>query len=126
MIKLSHLKRVQTKPLEKTMSLIAAMSLERVVSIQLVEGGVGSKVFENYLYHTLRKIRGLQANNRKQIVIQIDNAAAHRNASIIELCKRMRCTLLFSAQYSPWLAAVEQLHNHIKSEIHQHHPTAPA
>jgi transposase len=107
MIHLSHARRVQAKPLEKTMSLIAAMSLDKVVSIQLVEGGVGSKVFENYLYQTLHKIRGLQSNCRRQVVVQIDNAAAHRSSAVLELCKRMRCTLVYSAQYSPWLAAVE-------------------
>jgi predicted TIM-barrel enzyme len=39
------------------MSLISAISQDRVVANQLIEGGVDGIVFENFIYHTLLSVR---------------------------------------------------------------------
>jgi predicted TIM-barrel enzyme len=39
------------------MSLIAAISQDQVLASQLIEGGVDSVLFENFVYHLLRGIR---------------------------------------------------------------------
>jgi hypothetical protein len=40
-----------------SMSLLAAISQQEVMAIQLIEGGVDASVFENFLYEFLLKIR---------------------------------------------------------------------
>ena len=97
------------------------MSQEKVVAIQLVEGGVCKELFENFLYHTLTKLRGLKLNQSRQILVQMDNAVIHRHESISRLCHKLRCGLLYLPPYSPWLNPIEQLFNHLKRIIFEKH-----
>jgi len=50
-------KKNLNKKQQYSISLVAAISQSRVISSQMIEGGVDSTVFENFIYHTLRYIR---------------------------------------------------------------------
>jgi len=61
-----------------SMSLLAAISQQDVMAIQLIEGGVDASVFENFLYELLLKIRADRTNDKRPVVLFIDNATIHR------------------------------------------------
>jgi hypothetical protein len=60
------------------MSLLAAISKQEVVAIQLVEGGVDASVFENFIYELVLKVRADRDNDKRPVVLLMDNATIHR------------------------------------------------
>jgi hypothetical protein len=48
------------------------------MAIQLIEGGVDASVFENFLYELLMKIRADRTNDKRPVVLFMDNATIHR------------------------------------------------
>ncbi len=50
-------RRNQPRRQQYSLSMISAISQRQVLATQLVEGGVDSTLFENFIYHTLRSIR---------------------------------------------------------------------
>jgi hypothetical protein len=49
------------------MSLLAAISQQEVMAVQLIEGGVDASVFENFIYELLLKIRDDRTNDRRPV-----------------------------------------------------------
>ena len=45
--------------------MLACMSNEKVVSIQIIEGGVCNRLFEQFIFKTLSKVRGLKLNQNR-------------------------------------------------------------
>jgi transposase len=99
---------------------MASITLERVVSIQLTEGATDSAMFENFLYHTLLSLRSDESTRGKHIVVLMDNATIHRHSKVLETAKRMHASVLFNAQYSPWINPIELLFNHLKRKFRKH------
>jgi len=97
--------RVPTKGF--SISMVAAMTLDKVVSMQLLEGGIDSCIFENFLYHTLYKIRTDPKQRDKHVVILLDNATIHKVSGVFETARRMKATVLMNAEYSPYLNPIE-------------------
>ena len=109
--------RVENKRQQYSLSLIAAMSQHKVVSSQIIEGGVDSVLFENFIYNTLRHLRTSRATKDKDIILLMDNAVIHKNSIVLETARKFQVTVLFNAEYSPWLNPIEQLFGHIKKNI---------
>lgn len=63
-------------------SFMAAMTQDRVVSMQVIEGGTDGVIFENFVYRTLNKLRGDPKTAHKDIVILADNARIHHCQSV--------------------------------------------
>jgi len=105
-----------------SISTIAAMTFDKVVSMQLVEGGIDSVIFENFLYYTLKKIRNDPLTRDKQVVILLDNATIHKVSSVYETARKMNASIIMNAEYSPFLNPIEQLWRRIKSKIRQMDP----
>jgi hypothetical protein len=61
-----------------SMSLLAAITQQEVMAIQLIEGGVDTSVFENFIYELLLKIRADRTNDKRPVVLFMDNATIHR------------------------------------------------
>lgn len=97
--------------------MIAAMTIDCVVSAQVTEGGTDAVVFDNFIHRTLHKLRVDKDTKSKQIVLLMDNASIHKHASIYETARKFKANILLNAQYSPWLNPVEQLFNHIKRKL---------
>jgi transposase len=96
------------------LTLIAAMTIQNVISMQVVEGGTDAVIFENFLFRTLESIRRSPTTRNKPIVILMDNAVIHKTPVVYNTAKRMNATLLLNAEYSPWLNPIEQLFNRLK------------
>ena len=54
------------------------MSLDKVISMQVLEESTDAILFENFIYHTLNKLRKDPATANKQIVLLMDNATIHK------------------------------------------------
>ena len=93
------------------------MSQSKVIASQIIEGGVDSTLFENFVYQTLRHARTSAATKDKDIVLLMDNAVIHRHSTVLETARKFKVNVLFSAEYSPWLNPIEQLFGHIKKDI---------
>ena len=96
------------------LTLIAAMTIQNVISMQVVEGGTDAVIFENFLFRTLESIRRSPTTRNKPIVILMDNAVIHKTPVVYNTAKTMNATLLLNAEYSPWLNPIEQLFNRHK------------
>ena len=82
------------------MSLLAAMSQDRVWATQIIEGGVDSVLFENFLYQTLRAVRTDEKHKTKKVILFMDNAVIHSHSEVLETARKMKVNVLFNAQYS--------------------------
>ena len=89
-----------------------------MISSQIIEGGVDSVLFENFIYETLRAVRTDPELSSKRMVLFMDNAVIHHHSLVLETARKMKVNVLFNAQYSPWLNPVEQLFRHLKRKLH--------
>ena len=101
------------------------MVQDKVISMQVLEGGTDAVLFENFIYRTLNKLRQNAQTGSKHIVIIMDNASIHKHSSVFHTARKMKVSVLFNAEYSPWLNPVEQLFNYIKKELKQIVPRPP-
>ena len=93
------------------------MTLDKVVAMQVFEGGVDALLFENFIYRLLNKLRTNPETSSKHIVLLLDNAAIHKHSSVFETARKMKATVLMNAQYSPFLQPVEQLFLMLKTQL---------
>jgi len=100
-----------------SVSLVSAIAQDRVVANQLIEGGVDSAVFENFLQQMLLGLRKDKSLDGRNIVLLLDNAKIHHHSLVLETARRMEVNVLFNAEYSPWLNPVESLFAHLKRSI---------
>lgn len=70
-----------------SISLLSAVTLDRVVATQMIEGGVDATLFENFLYHTIASMRKNKTYSKKDIVILMDNAVIHKHPMILETAR---------------------------------------
>ena len=49
--------KIVNKRQQYSVSLLSAMSQTKVLATQIIEGGVDSMLFENFIYHTLKSVR---------------------------------------------------------------------
>jgi len=67
----------------------------------MIEGGVDSNIFENFIYEIVTSIRKNKDLCQKKLVIYMDNAVIHRHQMVLETLRKLKCNVLFNAQYSP-------------------------
>ena len=101
----------------QSITLIAALGPEGIVSTQCVEGGVDASVFAHYLECTCQALRASKETAKRQIFFFMDNCRYHKHKLIIETCQRYRIHVFFNAPYTPQLNPVEYLFKHLKEEL---------
>ena len=82
---------------EYTLSLTAAMSQDKVVGLQLIEGGNDATLFENFLFKVLARLRSDPATAQRRILIVADNARIHKYERVKVLAERLKVDVLFLA-----------------------------
>jgi len=60
------------------MSLISAISHDRIIANQVVEGAVDGLLFENFIYQTLVSVRNDKELSSKKVLLLLDNASIHK------------------------------------------------
>jgi transposase len=68
---------------------------------------VDAVLFENFMFHTLKAIREDQDTSSKDILMLLDNAVIHRHSQVLETARAFNASVLFNAEYSPWLNPIE-------------------
>lgn len=89
--------KIVNKRQQYSVSLLSAMSQTKVLATQIIEGGVDSMLFENFIYHTLRSVRSDRQLQHKTIVLFMDNAVIHKHSEVLETARRMRVNVMFNA-----------------------------
>ena len=105
------------KKQQYSVSMIAAISQDRIVAHQILEGGVDSVIFENFIYQALLSLRKDTDLVDKDIILLMDNAVIHKHSQVLETARKMKVNILFNAEYSPWLNPIEQLFQYIKGRL---------
>ena len=88
MVQLTREYAATQKSATYTFSVTAAMTMDRVVGMQVVEGGSDAVIFENFLYRTVHALRSAPGTKGKRILVLIDNARTHQREHVLELARR--------------------------------------
>lgn len=89
------------------MTLIAAVGFNRLIANQIFEGSINAELYSSFLYEALLSVRKDPELQKKQVVILMDNARIHVHERVLETAKKFKATILFNAEYSPWINPVE-------------------
>ena len=89
------------------MTLIAAISYDKLIAHQILEGGVDSVMFENFIYNALSSVRNDKDTVSNDVVLLLDNAVIHKHSLVMETATKLKVNVLFNAEYSPWLNPIE-------------------
>lgn len=98
------------------------MTQDEVVGSQVIQGGVDNSLFENFLYRVLVALVRNPKYHGRRIVVYMDNARIHKCEAVYETVRNLGCTLVFAAQYSPFLMPIEMLFNEVKQRLKQIQP----
>jgi DDE superfamily endonuclease len=90
-----------------SMSFIAAITQDKLLCSEFVEGGYDATLFEDTVYQMLKHIRSDEQTARQNVVLFMDNAVIHHHSYVLQTCRKLKVNVLFNAQYSPWLNPVE-------------------
>jgi transposase len=99
------------------MSFIAAITQDKLLCSEIVEGGYDATLFEETVFRMLEHLRTNPATARQNIVVFMDNAVIHHHSQVLATCRAMKANVLFNAQYSPWLNPVEYLFWFMKRQL---------
>lgn len=99
------------------MTLTAAMTTNQVVGVQLIQGGMDGSLFENFIFNVVTALLADPKNNGRRIVLFLDNCRLHKVDLVLSSAKRLGVGVVFSAQYSPFLMAIEHLFKYVKHRI---------
>jgi transposase len=99
------------------MSFIAAITRDKLLCTEIIEGAYDTTLFENVIFKMLESIRTNEETKYKTVLLFMDNAVFHKHSHIKNLCRRMKVNVLYNAQYSPWLNPVELLFGLVKRRL---------
>ena len=108
------------KHYKKGVCLTAAIGLDRVHAMQVVEGAMDAVLFENFVYQPIVDLRSKPDTKGRRIVIYMDNARIHKVERITKMAQAFDVTLLFGAQYSPFTQPIESLFQKLKSDLQRY------
>ena len=117
LVKQLEKRRTGDKQQPYSLSLISAISHDKIIANQLIEGGVDSSVFENFIFKMLESVRKQGEFNRRPVVLLMDNATIHKHPMVVDTVLRMKAILLYNPQYSPHLNPVERYFKRLKKEV---------
>ena len=80
-----------------TLGLIAAISREEVLATQILEGGVDSVLFDNFLFNLFKDLHNTPKYQHKEIWLLIDNASTHCTKLVSETAQEFNINILFNA-----------------------------
>ena len=81
--------------------MISAISYDRIIANQIIEGGVDSVVFENFIYNLIISLKNNSETANKDILLFMDNAVIHKSDKVLQSIKKLGVNVLFNAEYSP-------------------------
>ena len=97
--------------------MISAISYDRIVANQIIDGGVDSVLYANFSYNLMLSLKKSREFAKKTVVLLMDNAPIHRHERVLRTAKQMGAIVLFNAKYSPWLNPIEMLFGVVKRRL---------
>jgi len=111
----SKLRRTKYKD-HKNITLILAISKERVEGFCLVKGSMNQLVFCEFLSGILYRIRTDRRTADAKVTIHLDNLYAHRTLLLKTIFIKYNVFVIFNPPYTPELNFVENAFNDLKRE----------
>ena len=66
-----------------SISILSAITRDKIVANQLTEGGVTGVLYENFLFKAILELRNDPKNAGKDIVVFMDNARIHKHPVVM-------------------------------------------
>jgi hypothetical protein len=73
------------------------MTQDGIISYQFLKGGVGSELFDNFIYETISRVKSDPRHIDKEILVFMDNAVIHKTPDVANTVSRLGAHLLFNA-----------------------------
>lgn len=80
------MKKNEARKQQYSMSLIAAITRDKLLCTQVIEGAFDATLFEEVLYKMLFHVRSDQDTAGKTVVLFMDNATIHHHSEVLKLC----------------------------------------
>ena len=92
------------------------MNREQIVALQFLHSNFGSKIFLNFVQATVKRVLENQ-NERRQIVLFLDNCPSHRSQDLIKFCRSNNIILLFNLPKMSQFNPIEYLWEYLKRPL---------
>lgn len=102
---------LRVKRKTKNITMISAISRNKIYGIQFFEGGVTASDYGAFICNLLKNNSGL-IPNRHKFVLYMDNAPIHKARLLRPLYNHLN--IVFGAAYSPYLNAIEEFFSTVK------------
>lgn len=80
------MRKSDVKKQQYSMSLIAAITRDKLLCTQVLEGAFDATLFEEVVYQMLVHVRTDQDTANKTVVLFMDNASIHHHSEVLKLC----------------------------------------
>lgn len=92
-------------------TMMSALRLEGPLPTLVYEGGTDVPAMQAYFEHSLLPTLG------PEDIVALDNLAAHKDPSLLELVRRRGATIWFLPPYSPDLNPIEKMWSKVKAAL---------
>lgn len=97
---------------------IASMSIEGMITLELVTGSVNGDIFFDFLRGSL--IPNMQPFPNSRSVLLMDNCSIHHTEDVVALLKQAGIITVYLPPYSPDLMPLEETFSYIKNYLKRH------
>lgn len=103
----------------KNITLIAAMSSQKLYKFKIFENSTNSQIFYDYM---VQLISDILLKGIKNVLFVMDNAPVHNKTNLIDLANSEGHQILFLPPYSPFLNPIENVFHQWKSIVRKNNP----
>ena len=79
------------------LAMISAMSQEKIIANQIVQGPIDAVIFDNFIYDMLSNLVKEPEYMERDIVLFMDNAVIHRHSQVLETCRAFKVNVVFNS-----------------------------
>lgn len=107
---------VRTKIRYERISLFAAISRKKLISLQFLQSGHSSACFAHFVSETLDALHA-QIDTNRRVVIILDNATIHHSKVLLDISRQANCVLFFLLPSVPELTPIELFWEYLKRPL---------
>lgn len=115
------MRKYREKP-HKNISLLMAVSNQRVEAYTIIENGINQIVFANFIIHLVENIKAKNESAVNNIILLLDNLLVHKTPLVKTVVLKMGIKVIFNAPYSPEMNFIENMFQRIKNRINKQDP----
>jgi len=105
---------VNKKQQRKRYSIISAISKEKVINVEIIQGSVNAEIFTEYLKKVIEKV----GENK---IIFMDNARIHHSKILKRYTKTIKNEVIYNIPYCSEINPIEMVFSKVKKVVHKRH-----